>query len=648
MVWRPICGRITLVHVELRIHGVSGTPADSMLGGPTEADERFGSEPSTVLRPVDGDSRLLTYRWASQTSGSASSAMWLLLLPYMFVNLAGWALPPASDRRHRLAVAAVRIAGLLLTLVFALVTANGVIGVGAYQVVRPLATWDLALTLGVAVSATVIAALWFATTRADRARNDRPYLRDPHIAVALWGIWATAVTAASEAGGGANPIGTMWLLPAALAVLVAAASLWRGLEEVTRVFGRVAIASSLALLASVVTRPLGSAETFPATLQTVGGPLRGAILAYGIAAVVVTALAWSSSHRDAGPAVGALMALAGSTGAAVGAGAVVVSGAVFGVSPSEATGALAEAFFVGTVCVVLMVLIHGWTHLEPADQARRRIYLTLVSVRDDVRPILLAIPLITLVLGVLAIGGFEEILPWLGAMAGAGAIFTAIAITWRLGYRGVSMGLLVLGLGIGATAVTGVLPFRVIAVAFTLVLPFLAVLVRIVGAIRDADRRRMLAIPWDVGSFFSRRFHPFAPPTYRDVVERDLKMVVSQLRGSGDQVVVSAHSQGSIVAVSALGSMPGDDTALLTHGSPLASLYMRFFPVSFPPEAISAVAVRPWINLWRPTDPIGGAVPAADDRRIEDPNLRVHGGYWFSDEPAYSNALSDLSAESPR
>jgi hypothetical protein len=619
-----------------------------MVEGPTSADERFGGEPSTVLGPVDGDGRLLAYQWASQTSGSASSAMWILLLPYMLVNVAGWALPPASDRRHRLSVAAVRIAGLLLTLLFALVIANGVIGVGAYQVVRTAMSWDLALTLGVAVSATVIAALWLATTRADRARNDRPYLRNPHIAVALWGVWATAVTAASEAGGGANPIGTMWLLPAALAILVAAASLWHGLEDVTRIFGRVAIVSSFALLASVVTRPLGSIESLPATLETLGGPLRGAILAYGVAAIGATALAWSSTHRDAGPAVGTLMALAGATGAAVGAGAVVVSGAVFGVTPSEATGALAEAFFVGTVCVITMVLIHGWTHLEPADQPRRRIFLTLVSVRDDSRPILLSVPAITLVMGALAIGGLHETLPWLGALASAAALSIAAALTWRLGYRAVSAGVVVMGLGVAAPVVTGILPFQVMAVAFTFVLPFMAVFMRILAALRDADRRRMLAIPWDVGSFFSRRFHPFAPPTYRDVVERDLKMVLSQLRGSGNQLVVSAHSQGSIIAISALHSLPVDDTALLTHGSPLASLYMRFFPISFPPEATSTVAARPWVNLWRPTDPIGGPVLAADDRRIEDPHLRVHGGYWFSDEPAYSKAVNDLMAESRR
>ncbi|MFP5331302.1 MAG: hypothetical protein ACLGHX_02905 [Acidimicrobiia bacterium] len=180
------------MNVELRIHGVSGTPPTHMLGGPVVADPRFADDPPVVHRPADGDGSLLSFRWASRTSGTASSAMWLLLVPYMLVNLAGWALPPGSASRHRVAVAMVRISGLLLTMVFSMVTATGVIGVGAYQVVRAWSSWSAALLAGVVVSCLVLALLWFATTRAEEARNDRPYLRAPHMAMALWGVWATA------------------------------------------------------------------------------------------------------------------------------------------------------------------------------------------------------------------------------------------------------------------------------------------------------------------------------------------------------------------------------------------------------------------------------------------------------------------------
>ncbi|MEX1043814.1 MAG: hypothetical protein WD020_04190 [Acidimicrobiia bacterium] len=615
-----------------------------MIGGPAVPDDRFAGEPTTVLRPAGGDGSLLAYRWASRTSGSAASAMWLLLVPYMFLNLAGWALPPASDPRHRLAVASVRIAGLFLTLVFALVTANGVIGVGAYQVVRGPMSWAGALTLGVVVSALVMAILWFATTRAEDARNDRPYLRSPHIAIALWGVWATSITAAAEVSGSANPIGTMWVLPAALAVLTAAASMWRGLEDVTRLFGRVAIGASLVLLASVITRPLETMTELPETLVTLGGPLRGAVLAYAVSGIVVTALAWSRSHPDAGPAVGTLMALAGSTGAAVGAGAVVVSGAAFGVSAGSSAGLLAEAFAVGTVLVGAVASFHVWTHLEPGSTPLERLVRTAVSIRDDARPLLLAVPIITLAVGTVALGRIDGALEWLATGAVPVAILGLAAVGFRLGYRAVPVIILAAGAAVIGLVATGVVSLRAMAVGFTLVLPTLAVVARIGGAFRSDEQRRTLAIPWDVGSFFSRRFHPFAPPTYRDVVERDLKMVLAQLGRTHDRVVVSAHSQGSIVAVAALDSMPDTDVSLLTHGSPLAPLFMRFFPVSFPPEVPSRIAVRPWINLWRPTDPIGGPVRSSVDRRVEDRHLRVHGGYWLGDEPEYARAVGDLLA----
>jgi hypothetical protein len=368
-----------------------------------------------------------------------------------------------------------------------------------------------------------------------------------------------------------------------------------------------------------------------------------------VAAVVVTALAWSSDSPDAGPAVGTLLALAGSTGASIGAGLVVLSGAAFGVRPAPATEALAEAFFVGTMIVVAAAAFHVWSHVEPAERRKERLFLTLVSVRDDPRPLLLVVTAITLALGVVALGGLAEILPWLGAVGAGAAVIGSAAIAFRMGFRLAPAAVIGLGAVLGAVVAFDLVSFGALAVGFTLVIPTVAVVVRVIGAWQSEERRRTLAIPWDVGSFFSRRFHPFAPPTYRDVVERDLKMVLAQLRGTGETVIVSAHSQGSIVAAAALDSIGGDDVRLLTHGSPLASLYMRFFPISFPAEVAARIGVRPWVNLWRPTDPVGGAVRGADDRRVVDRHLRIHGGYWLPDEPEYARAVSDLSpAESSR
>lgn len=627
------------VRIELRIHGVSGTPPADMLGGPVVADDRFNHEPPLVHRPVGGDGSLVSFRWASRTSGTAASAMWLLLIPYMLVNLAGWALGPAPDRRHRASVAAVRISGLLLTLVFAMVTATGVIGVGAFQVVRARSSWSTALLAGVVVSSLIAALLWFSTTRAEEARNDRPYLRAPHMAMALWGIWATAVTAAAESAGIPEPIGSMWLLPVALCVLTAATSVWHGLEDMTRIIGRVAVAAAVLLLLSVVVRPLDQLSDLPTELATVGGPLRGAVIAYAVVAIVTTALAWSREHPDAGPTVGALLALAGSTGAAVGAGAVVVSGAAFGIEPPGGTSALAQAFLAGAASFVVVAAVHVWSHMEPGRTPLERLARTVVSVRDDIRPILLGVCAVTVTFGTLGLAQFDSVLPWIAAGAGPLAVAAMSAVLYRLGYRRTSVAIA----AVGVTAVLGVWldwwSFPALAVVFTLVVPVAVVTTRVVGAWSDETRRRSLAIPWDIGSFFSRRFHPFAPPTYRDVVEHDLMLVLAQLTRTGDTVVVSGHSQGSIVAATTLAQM-GDDTPILTHGSPLSSLYMRFFPRSFPGDTVARVGERPWTNLWRTTDPVAGAIRGVDDRRLNDPKVRIHGRYWLENE--YAEALEAM------
>lgn len=126
---------------EIRIHGVSGTPPQDMLGvgGPTDV-ERVASyvDPRTgfyqarraATEPIP-DVDVEAYSWGSLTSGGVGfvepikRAAWLVLLPFALANVAYWvrtdidherrARPAAS--RVRTAVA-IRWAGLLLTMAF--------------------------------------------------------------------------------------------------------------------------------------------------------------------------------------------------------------------------------------------------------------------------------------------------------------------------------------------------------------------------------------------------------------------------------------------------------------------------------------------------------------------------------------------------
>ncbi|MFE1552691.1 hypothetical protein [Streptomyces sp. NPDC058718] len=145
-------------------------------------------------------------------------------------------------------------------------------------------------------------------------------------------------------------------------------------------------------------------------------------------------------------------------------------------------------------------------------------------------------------------------------------------------------------------------------------------------AYKDASARRTIGILWDVGTFWPRAAHPFAPPCYAERAVPDLTWRMSSwTRGTGGRLVISGHSQGSVLAAAAVWQLTPATrgrVALLTYGSPLERLYGRWFPAYFGPEALRSLhrTVHCWSNLHRATDPIGGPVrvPAEADRPAVD------------------------------
>ena len=93
---------------ELRVHGVSGTPPEQMLDQPADLIKRVGGAvkagfwrrwyPGGSTRDEPDQRHLEAYAWGQLTSGPATRALWLLLLPFTLVNVAHWMLPPY--RRH--------------------------------------------------------------------------------------------------------------------------------------------------------------------------------------------------------------------------------------------------------------------------------------------------------------------------------------------------------------------------------------------------------------------------------------------------------------------------------------------------------------------------------------------------------------------
>ncbi|MFD7441614.1 hypothetical protein [Streptomyces sp. NPDC059909] len=152
-------------------------------------------------------------------------------------------------------------------------------------------------------------------------------------------------------------------------------------------------------------------------------------------------------------------------------------------------------------------------------------------------------------------------------------------------------------------------------------------------AYRDASARRTIGILWDVGTFWPRAAHPFAPPCYAERAVPDLTWRMASWTGStGGRLVISGHSQGSVLAAAAVWQLPPGTrhrVALLTYGSPLERLYGRWFPAYFGPAPLRALhqELHCWRNLWRHTDPIGGPVrvpaedgkPEVDREALKDP-----------------------------
>ncbi|MFD3524503.1 hypothetical protein [Streptomyces sp. NPDC058653] len=727
--------------LELLVHGVGGATPQAMLADPYTV-RITGDETAAIhRRPDDVDAEAHperyedgpvpeAYCWSNLTSGNAGRALWLLLLPFMVVNLAHWMRPATNGlaRTQRLYGLLVRLLALTLTVLLTAAVCEVALDLVAWQCAGSAgcaddrswlgflsATGDgwwtqpgRRLALAALVPAALVGLLWYLSNRtwsayeaqrpptdgapgglrpepgadaptatsADAAPATDPYrpalarpgfwygrrlvarLRAAHTAAGFLTVAAAVTGAAARYDRGA-PSATReivgWLLQATLAtgalvVIWVVCSRGRSERKSDGTLDRALITRlpsvSLALVGVSVVYAAWSRPDWVSS-GTLPGSVTFPVLVIAQAVLVVAlAAAAFALHRRApherivlqglgGPAVAMLACALGGvmTGGVAqrvadwldgpgtpGMGEGVIAGPPVLLSWQAAVIPVLLVLLVIPVVVLAVRTVRTGRRLAPLVEAEYAPRGSKVT-PDPARSRQIA--------GARARARLTDAVPWLvGLVSGATLVLGAGAV----------VGAWLSGDVPGRAAEGGPAPIQSIAdtaqALGSWLIGFGFILFVTWGrrAYRDASARRTIGILWDVGTFWPRASHPFAPPCYAERAVPDLTWrMASWTARTGGRLVISGHSQGSVLAAAAVWQLPEStrhQVALLTYGSPLERLYGRWFPAYFGAAPLRDLdrEVHCWRNLWRATDPIGGPVrldagdgPAVDQEPLKDP-----------------------------
>ncbi|MGW3333530.1 hypothetical protein ACWDF9_23645 [Streptomyces rubiginosohelvolus] len=762
--------------LELLVHGVGGATPQEMLDDPRTV-RVTGDETAAVYRRTEdahGEKHPERYRdepvaeaycWSGLTSGNGSRALWLLLLPFMVVNLAHWMRPTATGRTR-----AVRLYGVLVRLVALSLTV--LLTAAACEVALDLLAWQCAgadacaerrswlgflserqggwwsqpgrrLALAAVVPTALVGLLWYLSNRtwsayeSQRPLDGEDFAEDESFGAAADhgpdadddprppvpvrpalgrpGFWygrrlVARLRAAHTAAG---------FLTVAAAVAGAAARYDRGTEGPVPRFIGAAVEGGIVLCALVVVWVVCRRGRSERTRDT---RLDGALISYlpGCALVLLgLAVLHASWSRPGWQSSGTLPGEAAFRLLTLGQGILVIALAVVALGlyrripePRTVLHGLGGPAVAMLACALGGVMTGGvaqrvadWLDGPGTPGMGRSSDIAgppvLLSWQASVIPVLLLLLLVpVLVLVVRTARTARRLGPVIeaeyapepsdeGRTRRIARIRAAAALTdsapWIVGV--VSTASLLLG----AAAIAGSwyseqVPGRAADGSGPLLESFadaaqatgswligFGFILFVAGgrrAYKDASARRTIGILWDVGTFWPRAAHPFAPPCYAERAVPDLASRMSAWTSTTPRgrLVISGHSQGSVLAASAVWQLP-DATrprvALLTYGSPLERLYGRWFPAYFGPGPLLGLhrSVHCWRNLWRATDPIGGPVricadpdPSIDRGPLKDPLAYgrttklplpepILGHSDYQADPAFADARADLLAE---
>jgi hypothetical protein len=693
---------------ELRVHGISGAPAEVILDQPlvirVAGDDQAGFyRPRPCCGGATGaaGATLEAYRWGNLTTGTAARTVsFLLLLPFMLSNLAVWTGPAefhAAGRIHALC----RVLGGTVTALFVLSVVGASVDLVGWQCAgypactagREYLSWLAPIPLGARLallSAVPITAIWLVHRLSARSvrvddrlssdagpgagrgglhapdlwdRERRLALRPVHVAIAL-GVLDAALLPSFFPGDGA-PLGVALIALCAVLLLACLSVLCAPVPVADRTVRRrvkavrAIRAAAMALTVVVLGYAAVSQTRHPAAKQLPGfGPLvtglfvTQTVLLVTLAAAVLTARPRRRGDSTIVSALGPLLL----SSAAVGLGAAFSAALVYRVAdvldrgsfPSPSRPVPAETpplqppipyrwAALGAVAAVLVATMIGLTWKRIYRRRRRRQADEIVR-QDFPHPPPESGPRLQLVRDVVA---RSEAPDHLGPLLLSYLILSLLSLT-AAGLELADLGPTELERRLGGRDGTSLLrATSYLTDVGTYVIGLFAIGLVVVGVLgyRAPLLRRLVGVLWDLGTFWPRVAHPFAPPCYAERAVPELARRIHQLVGRCGPVLLSAHSHGSVLAAAAILRLPPTTLArvgLLTYGSPLRRLYAQLMPAYFGEDALLDLGDRVgwrWRNLWRHTDPIGGPIfssrragpgehpagPDQVDRRLRDP-----------------------------
>ncbi|WP_374214982.1 hypothetical protein [Streptomyces longispororuber] len=706
--------------LELLVHGVGGTTPQEMLDDP-QTVRVSGDETAAVFRrgeDVDAEARPEDYRgkpvpeayvWCNLTSGNGSRALWLLLLPFMVVNLAHWMRPNArrKSRNVRLYGLLVRLTGLTLTVLLVAAVCEVALDLTAWQCAGTAACADQRAWLGfLAVDAhgaggwwsqpgrrlalaslvptALTALLWYLSHRTWSAyESQRPLphqpdaddgetsgalgrpgfwygrrlvarLRAAHTAAGLLTVAAAVGTSAARhdrAPGGPVVLDVLgWALVGSLAVgtlLVVGVVARRGRSEnkldisLDKTLVRALPYGALGLLVLSMLYAGWSRPDWRSAGRLPGDTTFGGIALVQGALVIALAVVATAIYRTAPDHRTALRGLGGPATAmlACALGGVMTGGIAQRVADwLDGTSGLIkgppvllswQAAVIPPLLVIVAVLCAALAVRTARVKKREKTQVGLDYALDErsaepgerpdpTRTARIAGTRARAALtdrAPLMIGVVSSVTLLLGALAVAGA--------WATGKVPGTAAEGTFSVVEGAADTAQALGSWLIGFGFILFVTWGR------RAYKDASARRTIGILWDVGTFWPRAAHPFAPPCYAERAVPDLTWrMATWTRATGGRLVLSGHSQGSVLAAAAAWQLHPSvrkRVGLLTYGSPLERLYGRWFPVHFGPAALTSLhrQVDCWRNLHRRTDPIGGPIdlPGECGPQVDHPAL---------------------------